>query len=34
MMNGIFVEGGRQTLLYFSNARDKNEKVQKIFEEN
>ena len=34
MTNGIFVEGRRQTLLYFSNARDKNEKVQKVFEEN
>ena len=34
MMNGIFVEGRRQTLLYFSNARVKNKKVQKIFEEN
>ena len=34
MMNGIFVEGRRHTLLYSSNARDKNKKVQKIFEEN
>ena len=29
-----FCRGQEQTLLYFSNARDKNEKVQKIFEEN
>lgn len=34
MMNGIFLEGRRQTLFYSSNARDKNKKVQKIFEEN
>ena len=29
-----FCRRQEQTLLYFSNARDKNEKVQKIFEEN